>query len=175
MVLSTNIPQFQSHRIYISLFTNVENAASIQSKVAELNYAFVDATTVCSQEQLLSAVYKALLESTYNRMRTKSLHSECILSLSPSSNIMDALKRFGIKEDSRNLICVKILESDEQFNHGDMIDVIKGDEIDFNDNNLSGLYDKEVIKKNYKLGNFKPESDEDLTRAVVNAIQLRGL
>lgn len=61
--------------------------------------------------------------------------------------IMDALKRFGIKEDSRNLICVKILESDEQFNHGDMIDVIKGDEIDFNDNNLSGLYDKEVIKK----------------------------
>lgn len=128
--------------------------------------------------------------------------------------IMDALKRFGIKENSRNLICVKILESDEQFNHGDMIDVIKGDEIDFNDNNLSGLYDKEVIKKvcvyplkkcfsilyilfvftrfvffsfqkksilltrtmqNYKLGNFKPESDEDLTRAVVNAIQLRGL
>lgn len=111
----------------------------------ELPFAFIDARTVISVEQISSAIYKALVESTYNRMRTKTLHSECILSLSPSSNIGDALKRFGIKEDSTNLIVIKIVKNgdDEPF---DGKTSIVGDLVPVSDEQFVTTADIETIK-----------------------------
>ncbi|KAL2710307.1 hypothetical protein KLU848_1102 [Kluyveromyces marxianus] len=112
--LTYRVPQFQEYTISLQKYANVSNADVLRSKLMELPFAFIDARTVISVEQISSAIYKALVESTYNRMRTKTLHSECILSLSPSSNIGDALKRFGIKEDSTNLIVIKIVKNGDE-------------------------------------------------------------
>lgn len=142
----------------------------------ELPFAFIDARTVISVEQISSAIYKALVESTYNRMRTKTLHSECILSLSPSSNIGDALKRFGIKEDSTNLIVIKIVKNgdDEPF---DGKTSIVGDLVPVSDEQFVTTADIETIKNNYKLNldKLKDVSNKELSALVVDAIQLRGL
>lgn len=145
---SLTIPQFPAYQFQITLFQNVSNAETIRSKIADLSYAFIDPKLIVSQEQLYSAIYKALIEQKYNRLRTKTLHSECLFCLGPTSNIGDAFKKFGIKDDSRELICLKVINlSDNNDVKEDLDGIIDGERIVFNDDNLSKFYDRELIRK----------------------------
>lgn len=83
----TQLPQFDNLLINIGLFRDVNNAKDLRSQVTTLPYGLIDASMILSIEQLLSAIYKAIIEAKFNKMRTKTLYSECILSLSPSSNV----------------------------------------------------------------------------------------
>lgn len=89
-MITETIPQFSEYDIHLALFVDIENIDQLREKVATAPFAMIDATCICTREQLFSAIYKALLEYKYNRLRTKSLNSECILSLSPTSNIGEA-------------------------------------------------------------------------------------
>ncbi|EDO18897.1 hypothetical protein Kpol_1023p66 [Vanderwaltozyma polyspora DSM 70294] len=141
-------PQFQRYEISVSLFHNVSNTSDVKLKIAELPYALVDATMVCSIEQLYSAIYRAIVESTYNRLRTKTLHSECLLCLAPSSNIGEAFKRFGIKDESKEIIVIKIKDTeDDQDNDPEFPDIIKGDQVSFDDETLQATKNEELIRK----------------------------
>ncbi|CDO92352.1 unnamed protein product [Kluyveromyces dobzhanskii CBS 2104] len=145
LTLAYGIPQFQKFTVHIQKYNNVTNSPELRSKLAELPFAYIDSKTVVSIEQLSSAVYKAVLESEYNRMRTRNLHSECILSLSPSSNIGDALKTFGLKEDSTDLIVIKITEN----NKGESFDgnaFVKGDLVAISNEEFASSADIETIK-----------------------------
>lgn len=167
------LPQFPDYEINVSLYENVQNAADIQSRVAELPYAFIDANMICSVEQLTAAIYRTLMESTYNRLRTKTFHSEVLLALSPTSNIGEAFKKFGVKSTSERLIVVQINENGSQ-----KIDdsLVQGDSVEFKDENLQSYCDVDAIRKVYKLDkSFQPSNTSDLSRALVDAIQLRGL
>ncbi|CAI1622040.1 hypothetical protein SEUBUCD650_0M01070 [Saccharomyces eubayanus] len=113
-------------------------------------------------------------------MRTRNLNSECVLCLSPTSNISDAFQKFGIKDDSTELICLNFHNNtsdlDKEQLAKELSSIVTGVEIEFNDKNLSRFYDETLIRKIYKLNNdFKPEGVKDLSRALVNAIQLRGI
>lgn len=214
MIVST-IPQFPNTKISISFFEQVENAEEIRSKMSDLStsFAFVDPKLICSQEQIYSAIYKTLIEVNYNKMRTRNLNSECVLCLSPTSNISDAFQKFGIKDDSTELICLKFHNDTEDLDKEqlttELSSIVTGVEIGFNDKNLSKFYDETLIRKVcskvihcdhatrhtplthytnfffisplfysqvYKLNNeFKPKDVKDLSRALVNAIQLRGI
>lgn len=167
------LPQFPDTNIEISLYENVSNTDEIRSRVAELPYAFIDASTICSVEQIMSAVYRVMIEAKYNRLRTKSLHSEILLALSPTSNIGEAFKRFGLKENTKNLLMIQV--SQDQTDTLDKT-LVKGDTIDFDDKNLEKLSDVTTIKKIYKIDqSLHLKDNTQLSRAVVNAIQLRGL
>lgn len=167
------LPQFPDTNIEISLYENVSNTDEIRSRVAELPYAFIDASTICSVEQIMSAVYRVMIEAKYNRLRTKSLHSEILLALSPTSNIGEAFKRFGLKENTKNLLMIQV--SQDQTDTLDKT-LVKGDTIDFDDKNLEKLSDVTTIKKIYKIDqSLHLKDNTQLSRVVVNAIQLRGL
>ncbi|CAB4256324.1 similar to Saccharomyces cerevisiae YML036W CGI121 Component of the EKC/KEOPS complex with Bud32p, Kae1p, Pcc1p, and Gon7p [Maudiozyma barnettii] len=169
-----HLPQFPETNIEIILYQNVSNASDIRSSIAELPYAFIDACTICSVEQLMSAIYRVLIESKYNRLRTKSLHSEVLLALSPTSNIGEAFKRFGISDKTKNLIMVEISQSDSNCSLDKT--VVTGDIVDFKDENLQKNSDLDAIRKIYKIDqSVKFEDISELSRATVNAIQLRGL
>lgn len=167
------LPQFPEKSIEVVFYNNVSNATEIRSNITELPYAFINARTICSVEQLMSAIYRVMVEASYNRLRTKSFHSEVLLALSPTSNIGDAFKKFGINDDSKQIIVVQIIDDkDSQFDN----DSVKGDIIDFNDENLEKFCDIDTIIKVYKLEkHFIPATTADLSRALVDAIQLRGL
>ncbi|CUS23777.1 LAQU0S11e04060g1_1 [Lachancea quebecensis] len=141
-----SIPQFGTHEVYVSLFRDVKNMEELRSKVGTMPYAVIDASCICCREQLFSAVYKALIEWKYNRLRTKTLNSECILSLSPTSNIGEAFKRFGIKEGTKNIVCLAVVEKGETQTPG-LFNAVDGEEIEFTDENLSSMLDLEMIKK----------------------------
>ncbi|CEP63707.1 Cgi121p LALA0_S09e00694g [Lachancea lanzarotensis] len=147
-MLSYSIPQFDSFDIHATLFTDVENMKALLAQVAVLPFAMIDASTILSLEQLFCAVYKALIESKYNRLRTKNLNSECILSLSPTSNIAEAFRRFGIKEDTKNIVCLMVVEKSEQnVLEGVFKEQIEGREEELSDENLKATVSWDAIKK----------------------------
>ncbi|CCD23738.1 Cgi121p NDAI_0C00770 [Naumovozyma dairenensis CBS 421] len=172
------IPQFPEYNVSITLFKDVTNSKVIRSHIADSKIAFLDAKLIVSTEQVYSAIYKALIENKYNRLRTKTILSECLFCLSPTSNIGDAFKKFGIKDDSKNVICLKVLSNGESLDdvNKEVLDVVDGTMIEFNDDNLKDMYDVTLVRKIYKLEkDFQPATTTELSRALVNAIQIRGL
>ncbi|AMD22948.1 HHR179Cp [Eremothecium sinecaudum] len=174
-MLDLKLPQFPNTELHIALFEEVANVAELRDNVANLPYSFIDARSVVSKEQLLSAIYRALIEKQYNKLRTMTLHSEFILCLSPNSNIGESFKKFGLKEDSKAVIVLKATTPDETFDKEELLSLMHGKEVEFSNEKLLSYADINLIKKNYKLTGFEPESDEDLSAALVHAIQLRGL
>ncbi|AQZ12560.1 CGI121 (YML036W) [Zygosaccharomyces parabailii] len=169
MAIISTLPQFPDVKIYVSLWEDVSNANELRSRISELPCALIDARAVCSREQVFAAIYRALIESKYGKLKTKSLHAECLYCLSPTSNIGEAFKNFGIKDDSTALIVIQILEHDNDAQR------LEGNEVQFDDEALARIMDLPLIKKIYKLNNFPSISQEEVSRAVVNCIQLRGL
>lgn len=179
-MLETQIPQFPDFTIKVSLFKDVQNSKEIRSKIADYPLAFIDAKTICSTEQLMAALYRVFIEKNYSRIRTRSLTSECLLCLAPTSNIGEAFRRFGLKDDTKEVICVQIIGNDQDT---DVLDetikansIVNGIEVLMNNEHLKQFCDKDVIREIYKFeASFRPNSIEEMTRAVVNSIQLRGL
>lgn len=171
--LSFTIPQFPQFKISIHKFSNVTNAAEIKQNLLsgnqEYNFAFINSSTIVSSEQLIAAIYRTLLDYTQDKIRTKTLHSEVIFSLSPTQNIMDSLKRFGIQDDSKELVVINISENGAKDDYN--LQIISGEEVKVDDDEFAKTVDYKVIKKNYK---FDSQDPELITRFIVNAIQLRG-
>lgn len=193
MSIKTVLPQFPQFTVHLFKFKNVTNSKEIKQNLIKgdkrYDFSFINAQTVLSEEQLLSAVYRALLDHTQDKIRTKTIHSEVIFSLSPTQNIMDALRRFGIQDDSTDLIVIKIVDSNsqEEFDLG----VVEGEQVDITDEDLKStailktikkvstpfppithIGTNSIISKNYKL---KSEDLTVLSHQIVAAIQLRGL
>lgn len=144
---SYSLPQFPDYKVTVSLFEDVSNAAELRSNVAEIPFALIDARLICSSEQLYSAIYRALVETTYNRMRTKSLHSECLLCLSPSSNIGEAFQTFGIRDDCQVVIGVQILGPKDPGSTQQLRDFVQGTEVECCDENIQKHYNEDTIRK----------------------------
>lgn len=106
------LPLFPDYAISIHVFSDVQNAPEIltclKNADPSYNYCFLDARRICSIEQVLFALMRALQDSEAGQMRTKTLYSEIVYSMSPNQNISEALKRFGIAEDTTALVCLAI-------------------------------------------------------------------
>lgn len=76
---------------YAVLLIDVTNSAFLQSQLVARNPAFeytlVDASAVVSRTHVLAAVFKAILGHNSNTLKTPNVHSEAVLSLSPSLNV----------------------------------------------------------------------------------------
>jgi len=89
--LQFTIPQFPKFKISIHKFSNVTNSSEIKHNLIsgnqEYNFAFINSYTIVSIEQLVAAIYRSLLDYTQFKIRTKTLHSEVIFSLSQTQNV----------------------------------------------------------------------------------------
>ena len=88
---------------------------------------------IVSSFHVLAAVNKALVSRDHNQMKTKSIYSEIIFDLSPSTNVSfavaslsphdhrnylivqmrSAFKTFGIKDDLRSVLCVVVHQRED--------------------------------------------------------------
>jgi EKC/KEOPS complex subunit CGI121/TPRKB len=100
-------------RVRIILFGNVENADAIVDMLSTLDIgnsssgAIVDLAFVSSCTQLKLCCAKAMLNSLYGTMKTKSLFTEVIYNLSSSKNINETMRQFAI---SRSSSCIGVME-----------------------------------------------------------------
>ncbi|KAG6038073.1 hypothetical protein E4U41_004607 [Claviceps citrina] len=183
-----------TYTVYLSFYRNAKNAAFLHQQLldrnADFEYAFVDASSVISRRQLLSAVFKAVTSAASGVLKTPNVHSEIVLSLNPSNNISDSYRRFGISPSTKDLLVVKVLTSSASSSSLSRESVqnhltahIEGDATDATDANIALATDLPKIRKYYKLnglGWLDAMKDDTikcsaLDALIVSSIALRGL
>ncbi|KDN48042.1 hypothetical protein RSAG8_03058, partial [Rhizoctonia solani AG-8 WAC10335] len=155
-------------RVHIALFTNVQNAAELRSRLIKastmegeegekereaVNFAFVDAAPITSLLHLQTAIQQATLASTDGALRTKTVHSEILWALNSSNNISESIKRFGVSDSSKSLFAVRIsgpeLSIDDVL--ASMKAAVQGEEVP--PEALSEITDWPLVCKYYKVSN----------------------
>ena len=86
------------------------------SGTLEPEAALIDARTLAHLLVVKAAAGLALQHHTHGTLRTKTLHSELVYSLSGSKHIGSSLGTFGIKDDTTCLLVAKFDASDEDIN-----------------------------------------------------------
>ncbi|KAI0301938.1 CGI-121-domain-containing protein [Multifurca ochricompacta] len=146
-------PHFSS-TVHVALFNNVTNAARLRARIGDaereaVNFAFVDARLVTSVLHIQTAVTQALLAASQNTLRTKTVHSEVLWALNPSNNITEALRRYGVSDDSTALLVIRIDPLDFLVVQDRMGSVVEGTLAPILE--LAGLTDWAAVKKYNKL------------------------
>jgi EKC/KEOPS complex subunit CGI121/TPRKB len=135
-----------------------------QAEREAVNFAFVDARLITSTLHIQTAITQAMLAAAQNTLRTKTVHSEVIWALNPSNNITEALRRYGVSDDSAALLVIRIDPLDLSDVKSRMSAVVEGTQVPISQ--LTGLTDWTAVKKYNKL-NADPvirEAQNDPTR-----------
>ncbi|KAH9894697.1 protein CGI121 [Xylariomycetidae sp. FL2044] len=191
-----------THSIQAAVFRDVENAEFLQqqllSRNADFEYAFIDASSIISRIQVLAAIYKAITIQLSGNMKTPNVHSEIVCSLSPTNNISEAYRRYGITPTSRNIIIVKVLISSPDSSSSpspnktlttpDVVKAhlsthVRGSLCPFTDATIASFTDWPKVRKYYKLNGVgwidgikdEPRKKREWEMLVLGGMALRGL
>ncbi|XP_037551626.1 EKC/KEOPS complex subunit TPRKB [Nematolebias whitei] len=151
MHLSQELELFPDTTVTQMLFKDVQNAKELRQKAVEgrINGALINPTMVLSSFQVLVAANKAVHLQTTGKMKTRTLNSEIIFNLSPTNNISEAFKRFGISDGDDSVLVVLVHKKDEPPSLSDIAAMVDGLQLPVDD--VSSLSDTAKIKKLYKV------------------------
>ncbi|XP_034434404.1 EKC/KEOPS complex subunit TPRKB isoform X2 [Hippoglossus hippoglossus] len=134
------------------LFTEVKNAAELRQSAVDgqIIAALINPTMLVDPLQVLVAANKAVHLQNTGKMKTRSLNSEMIFNLSPTNNISEAFKRFGISDgdDSVMVVIIHDKKNESQLVE-DIVTKVDGRQVPVED--LSSLSDSAKIRKLYKV------------------------
>ncbi|CAH0057732.1 unnamed protein product [Clonostachys solani] len=179
-----------SQTVHIAYFRNVRNAAFLHSQLLARNpdfeYGFVDASIIVSRLHLLSAVFRAATTASTNSLITPNVHSEIIISLSPSNNISEAYRRYGISPSTKDLLVVKVSGPNGP-SHDDIAkhlsEHVEGDQLPVTDENIAPATDNSKVAKYYKLNGLswldaikdQSQKRKEVETLVVGTLAVRGI
>ncbi|KAL3468405.1 kinase binding protein CGI-121-domain-containing protein [Aspergillus heterothallicus] len=178
--------------VHVALYKDVQNASYLRQQLlsanAEFEYSFIDATMILSRAHALSAIFRAVNDYSNERLKSRNIHSEIVFSLSPTNNIADSFRKFGISDGTSNLLVVKVSVAPNITHESvaaHLAQHVQGSNIPFDDATISDISDIAKIKKAYKLGSLpSPAANQvnghhegasrRLELSVLGAIALRG-
>ncbi|KAI9894096.1 MAG: hypothetical protein M1814_004867 [Vezdaea aestivalis] len=177
-----------THPVHAVLFRDVNNATAIRHQLlagnSDFEYAFVDASvvrTVVSRVHALAAAFRAVSDLLAERLKTRNVHSEIVFAFSPSNNIADSFRRFGISDSTKHLLILKVATNpsiSRQSVQDHLLTVVDGKPARFTDTELVQLADLAKICKIYKLPlpptKTQPDVIKDLEVSILGAMALRG-
>ncbi|XP_070848206.1 EKC/KEOPS complex subunit TPRKB [Chaetodon trifascialis] len=151
MHLTHKLELFPDQRVTQMLFKEVKNAAELrQSAMAgKIQGALINPTMLVNSFQVLVAANKAVNLQKIGKMKTRSLYSEIIFNLSPTNNISEAFKRFGISDGDDSVMVVLVHNEDESQLLSDITARVNGRQVPVDD--VSSLSDQAQIRKLYKV------------------------
>ncbi|XP_072530327.1 EKC/KEOPS complex subunit TPRKB [Salminus brasiliensis] len=151
MQLTQDLELFPEHAVTQLLFRDVNNCAELRKMAMEgqISGALINPTMVVDPFQTLVAANKAVHLQKVGKMKTRSLYSEIIFSLSPTNNISEAFKRFGVSDSDRAVLVVLVHNRGDVLNEDDVMSKVDGQQIPADQ--ISTLSDIAKIKKLYKV------------------------
>ncbi|XP_051547618.1 EKC/KEOPS complex subunit TPRKB [Myxocyprinus asiaticus] len=157
---------FPEYTVTQLLFKDVKNATELRKMAVngEIKGALINPSMVVDSFQVLVAANKAVHLHKIGKMKTRSLYSEIIFNLSPTNNISEAFKRFGISDSDGAVLIVLVHNKEETINIDDIISKVDGQQIPIE--KVSDLTDAAKIKKLYKVAQLE-EKCGSLLDAVV--------
>ncbi|XP_030576364.1 EKC/KEOPS complex subunit TPRKB isoform X1 [Archocentrus centrarchus] len=151
MHLVKKLELFPDHRVTQMLFKEVKNAAELRQSAMEgkINAALINPIMLVNPFQILVAANKAVHLQKVGKMKTRTLYSEIIFNLSPTNNISEAFKRFGISDGDDSVLVVLVHDKEESQFLSDISARVDGRQVPVED--VSSLSDHAKIKKLYKI------------------------
>ncbi|XP_069012796.1 EKC/KEOPS complex subunit TPRKB [Embiotoca jacksoni] len=151
MHLTQDLELFPDQRVTQILFKEVKNTADLRQSAVEgkINGALINPTMLLDPFQVMVAANKAVHLQTIGKMKTRSLYSEIIFSLSPTNNISEAFKRFGISDGDDSVMVVVVHNNEESQLLSDITARVDGQQVPVED--VSSLSDPAKIRKLFKV------------------------
>lgn len=186
------LPEFPEKVIFISFFSDLESDVirNVKEELiagnSDFDFCFLNTDHIVSMEHLNYSIHQSIVNFKFGAEKAKTLNTEIILNLSPTNNITDSLKRFGVSGDCPNLIAIKVLETHSEVpekvnEHLNLILRAKEQQnIEFdNDVLFDNFVNIQKVKKIYKLSDAQmtetgKQQQARLTRLVIGACILRG-
>ncbi|KAI8089788.1 kinase binding protein CGI-121-domain-containing protein [Halteromyces radiatus] len=161
--------------IHMALFDKVTNATQLRQRLLQqdttLMCALVDATIVFNRLHALLAVNRAIHDLQRNQLKTHNIHSEIVFDFSSSVNIAQSLRRYGINDQSQQLLVIKVGGSSSEV-ESFMRENIQGELVSLD--LLDQWRDMKKIQKYYQLGNQSANMDKVMS-LISGAIALKGI
>lgn len=141
---------FPDSTITLALFKNVANAKEIRQCVmsGEFEASLLKPSMIVNYFQVLVAANRAVHLNRIKKMLTKNVHSEILFSLSPSKNISDSFRKFGLA-DTDKCVFVAIVDDQDGKTLQTVIDKVQGQLAPFEE--LQTFTDLTNVKKIYKI------------------------
>ncbi|XP_026081221.1 EKC/KEOPS complex subunit TPRKB isoform X2 [Carassius auratus] len=166
MHLTQDLELFPEYTVTQLLFKDVKNATELRKMAVngEIKGALINPSMVVDAFQILVAANKAVHLHKNGKMKTRSLYSEIIFNLSPTNNISEAFKRFGISDSDTAVHIVLVHNKDETLDIDDIVSKVDGQQVAVD--RVSDFTDVAKIKKLYKVAPLE-EKCGSLSDAVV--------
>ncbi|XP_059367473.1 EKC/KEOPS complex subunit TPRKB-like isoform X2 [Carassius carassius] len=166
MHLTQDLELFPEYTVTQLLFKDVKNATELRKMAVngEIKGALINPSMVVDTFQILVAANKAVHLHKKGKMKTRSLYSEIIFNLSPTNNISEAFKRFGISDSDSAVHIVLVHNKDETLCIDDIVSKVDGQQVAVD--RVSDFTDVAKIKKLYKVAPLE-EKCGSLSDAVV--------
>ncbi|XP_022801798.1 EKC/KEOPS complex subunit Tprkb-like [Stylophora pistillata] len=119
LIIQYSVENNPSYTTNLALFTNVKNSIDLRKLIIQgkIEAALLNASMIIDPFHVAIAGHKALQLFQQGKMKTRTLHSEIVFNLSPSTNeYKGSSKGFGcdIIEAKINMWCVNLTESVKQ-------------------------------------------------------------
>ncbi|XP_062862929.1 EKC/KEOPS complex subunit TPRKB [Trichomycterus rosablanca] len=168
MDFTQDLELFPEYSVTQLLFKDVKNCPALRKMAVEgqIQGALINPCMVVDPFQTLLAANKAVHVQKIGKMKTRSLYSEIIYNLSPTNNISEAFKRFGISDSDSAVLIVLVHNKEKAFSKDEVQSKVDGQQLPADQ--ISTLTDTAKIKKLYKI---TPE--EEKCGTVLDAVVCR--
>lgn len=110
------LEQHPEKLVNFMIFRNVKNTAEMLKmlKSGLISSALISENMVVSSLHLGVAINRALHNLCNGTMRTKHINTEIMMCLSPNNNISQSLARFGLNENTNNIVSLSVCDDEDQ-------------------------------------------------------------